>query len=232
MFLQGNLETDGQLSTRFNYRWSQGMVTKTSLQMAPGHSQDMVQIEQEYTGNDFTASIKALNPSVLEGGLTGIFVGSYLQSVTPKLALGLEAVWQRAGLTQGPDTAVSYYARYKSTDWIATAAVMAQGALNATYWRRLSERAQAGVDLTLTASPGPGGIMGGDIQKEGVTAIGAKYDFRTSSFRALIDSRGKLSCFLEKRVAQPVMMSFAAEIDHATVSSFRLCLIKLRTRDD
>ena len=178
----------------------------------------MTQLEHEYTGADFTASVKAINASVLEGGVTGIFIGHYLQSVTPKLALGLETVWQRVGLTQPPDANVSYVARYKSQDWVASAQLQTMGALNATFWKRLSERVQAGVDMTISLVPSSGALMGGP-QKEGITTFGAKYDFRMSTFRAQIDTSGKLSCLLEKRVAAPVTMSFAAEVDHLTVST-------------
>lgn len=177
----------------------------------------MLQLESEYVGDDFTASVKAMNPSALDGGLTGIFVGSYLQSVTPKLALGLETVWQRAGLSAGPETATSYSLRYKSNDWVATAQLQAQGAFNTTYWRRISEKVQAGVDLTLSLAP-PGAAMMGGPSKEGVATMGAKYDFRMSTFRAQVDSKGKLSCLLEKRIAAPVMMTFAADVDHFAVS--------------
>ncbi|KAK4127627.1 hypothetical protein N657DRAFT_566454 [Parathielavia appendiculata] len=215
VFAQGNIDGEGALSATFNWRWSNAFTTKSRFQIAPGATgQDMAQFENEYLGKDFTATLKALNPSFLEGGLTGIFIGQYLQSVTPKLALGLEAVWQRAGLTQGPDTAVSYVARYKSENFIASAQLQAQGALNASYWQRLSEKVQAGVDMTLSVAPS-GAMMGG-LTKEGITTFGAKYDFRMSTFRAQIDSKGKLSCLLEKRVAAPVMMTFAADVDHVT----------------
>ncbi|KAL2143216.1 hypothetical protein VTI28DRAFT_220 [Corynascus sepedonium] len=215
VFAQGNIDDQGALSAAFNWRWNNAFVTKSRFQIAPGGTgQDMAQFENEYLGNDFTATLKALNPSFLEGGLTGIFIGQYLQSVTPKLALGLEAVWQRAGLTQGPDTAVSYVARYKTDNFIASAQLQAQGALNASYWQRLSEKVQAGVDMTLSVAPS-GAMMGG-LTKEGITTFGAKYDFRMSTFRAQIDTKGKLSCLLEKRVAAPVMMTFAADVDHAT----------------
>jgi mitochondrial import receptor subunit TOM40 len=215
VFAQGNIDDQGALSATFNWRWSNALTTKSRFQIAPGATgQDMAQFENEYLGNDFTATLKALNPSFLEGGLTGIFIGQYLQSVTPKLALGLEAVWQRAGLTQGPDTAVSYVARYKSDSFIASAQLQAQGALNASYWQRLSDKVQAGVDMTLQVAPS-GAMMGG-LTKEGITTFGAKYDFRMSTFRAQIDTKGKLSCLLEKRVAAPVMMTFAADVDHYT----------------
>ena len=177
----------------------------------------MVQIENEYVGNDFTASLKALNPSALDGGLTGIFVGSYLQSVTPSLALGLEAVWQRQALNQGPDTALTYSAKYKGSDWIASAVFAAGGAVQTSFWRRLSDKVEAGVDMNLQFLGLSGGMMGGPSRKEGVTTVGAKYDFRMSTFRAQVDSTGKLSCLLEKRIAPPVQLTFAAEMDHFKV---------------
>ncbi|RYP77035.1 hypothetical protein DL771_001325 [Monosporascus sp. 5C6A] len=211
VFLQGSIDNDGVLSTRFNYRWSPSLVTKSQFQIG---AQDMASIEHEYTGNDFTSSLKMLNPSYIEGGFTGIYILSHLQSVTRRLALGVEAVWQRAALSQPPESAMSYSARYKADDWIATAQLHAQGALNATYWRRLSDKVQAGVDMTLQVAPGMVGL-----QKEGVTAVGVKYDFRMSTFRAQVDSKGKLGCLLEKRVAPPVTMSFCADVDHYTQSA-------------
>lgn len=217
MFLQGNIDNEGQLSTRFNWRWSPALVSKTQFQVGTG-GQDMAQWESEYTGNDFTLNVKALNPSYLEGGLTGIYVGQYMQAVTPKLALGLEAMWQRQVLSQPPDAALAYCGKYRAEDWIATAQISASGGLNTTYWRKLSDKVQAGVDMTVTLSGGAASMMGGPMQKDGVTTFGAKYDFRMSTFRAQLDSKGKLSCLLEKRVAGPVMMTVGADVDHATVS--------------
>ncbi|KAI1099867.1 eukaryotic porin/Tom40 [Jackrogersella minutella] len=216
VFLQGSMDNSGLLSTRFNYRWNPSFVTKSQFQIG---AQDMASIEHEYTGTDFTSSVKMLNPSYLEGGLTGIYILSHLQSVTRNFALGIEAIWQRAALNQPPESAMSYCARYKSDDWVATAQLHAQGALNMTYWRKLSDKVQAGADMTLQVAPGPGGLMGGALQKEGVTSVGVKYDFRMSTFRAQLDSKGKLGCILEKRVAPPVMMSFCADVDHYTQSA-------------
>jgi mitochondrial import receptor subunit TOM40 len=216
VFCQGTVDNDGSLSGRFNFRWTDRLVSKSQLAISPGN-QDMAQFEHEYTGNDFTASLKMMNPSYLEGGLTGIFIGSYFQSLTPKLALGMETLWQRQGLTMGPGCYVSYCGRYKSNDWIATAQIhSAMGTINTSYWRKISERVQAGVDMSIGIVPSGGGMMGGGLQKEGVTTLGAKYDFRMSNFRAQIDSKGKMSCLLEKRVGPPLTMTFAADIDHFT----------------
>jgi mitochondrial import receptor subunit TOM40 len=220
VFAQANYDDQGGLSAAFNWRWNDRFTTKSRFQITSAATgQDMTQLEGEYQGSDFSAVLKALNPSILEGGLTGIFIGQYLQSVTPKLALGIETVWQRAGLSQPPDSAISYLARYKSENFIASAQLQAQGAFNATYWQRLSDKVQAGVDMTLSMAPGPG-MMG--IQKEGITTFGAKYDFRMSTLRAQIDTKGKLACVFEKRVAPPLMVTFAAEVDHYTVRQYSL----------
>ena len=224
--MQGNIDNDGHLMTRFNYRWSPSLVTKTNIQIQSG--QAMAQFDNEYTGQDFTAAIKTMNPSIIDGGLTGIFIGSYLQSITPSLALGLEAIWQRPGLTEGPQTAISYCAKYKGSDWIASAQLQAQGTVSASYWRRLTDKVEAGVDLNLAfAGLSGASMMGGGARKEGVTTVGAKYDFRMSTFRAQVDSTGKLSCLLEKRVAPPVQLTFAADMDHFKVSHRLLHLLQI-----
>ncbi|MCJ1395244.1 translocase of outer mitochondrial membrane [Xylographa bjoerkii] len=216
VFLQGNVDNEGQFSGRANYRWTDALVTKTNAQIAPGPGQAMFQVDNDYTGKDFTASLKALNPSILEGGLTGIYITSYLQSVTPSLAVGLEMMWQRAAVNTGPDTAVSYVAKYKGIDWIASAQLQAQGAISTSYWRRLTDKVEVGADLNLQFQPGMGGrggLMGSGLRKEGTTTLGAKYDFRQSTFRAQVDSTGRLSCLLEKRVLPYVQLSFAGELD-------------------
>lgn len=222
VFMQASLDNDGQLSAQGNYRWSHTFVTKLNVQMARGPGQAMIQINNDFTGRDFSASLKSINPSMIEGGLTGIFIGSYLQSITPNFALGLEAVWQRAALNAGPESVLSYCAKYKGSDWIASAQLQAQGGVNASYWRRLTEKVEAGVDLNLQFAPGlgGGGLMGNGSRKEGTATAAAKYDFRTSTFKAQLDSSGRLSCLVEKRVLPPVQIIFAGEMDHFKVREY------------
>ncbi|KAK1149942.1 translocase of outer mitochondrial membrane [Aspergillus melleus] len=219
VFMQGNFGSDGALAAVGNYRWSPKLVTKTNTQIMAGASQGLMQIDNDYTGDDFSASLKAFNPSLLDGGLTGIFVGSYLQSITPSLALGFEAIWQRQAMNARPETALSYSARYKTSDWIASAQLQAQGTFTASYWRKLSERVEAGVDMNLQFAPNAAAIMMGGPSRDGTTSIGAKYDFRASTFRAQVDSAGKVSCLLEKRIAMPIALTFAGEIDQAKQSA-------------
>jgi len=216
--MQAAYSSDKSLTAWGNLRWTPRFVTKTQTSIDPRQAQAMVQFDNEYTGEDFSASVKAISPSILEGGLTGIVIASYLQSVTPSLAVGFEGVWQRPGLNARPETAMSYCARYKGSDWIASAQLLQQGSLGASYWRRLTDKVQAGVDCQLQFAPGMGGGMFGGARKEGTTTVGVKYDFQASVYRAQVDSAGKFGVVLEKRVAPPVTVSFAAEIDQWKVS--------------
>ncbi|KAI5297716.1 hypothetical protein KEM56_004591 [Ascosphaera pollenicola] len=216
VFMQGNIGSDGALAAVGNYRWNSSLVSKVSAQIMGGSGQGVCQIDNDYTGSDFTASLKALNPSFLEGVPTGIYIGHYLQSVTPNLAIGLEAMYQRQAALARPETAVSYCARYKGLDWVAAAQLQAQGAINASFWKKLSDKVEAGVDMNLQLVPG-NGMMG--IKKEGVTSVGTKYEFRASTFRAQVDSAGKLGVLLEKRIAPPISLTFSGELDQAKQSA-------------
>ena len=216
--MQGAFSSDQSITAWGNLRISDKLVCKTQTQIDPKQGQTMVQFDNEYTGDDFSASLKALSPSLMEGGLTGIVIGSYLQSVTSKLALGFEGVWQRAGLNARPETAMSYCARYRGTDWIASAQYLAAGSLGASYWKRLTDKVEAGVDCQLQFAPGMGAGMFGPPKREGTTTVGLKYNFQTSVYRAQVDSAGKVGVVLERRVAPPVTLTFAAEIDQMKVS--------------
>nr|POF14297.1 mitochondrial import receptor subunit tom40 [Quercus suber] len=221
---QAQLDSDASFNARFNTRLTSRLAFKTMVQiqpasaMSPGGSQ--VSLEQDYHGSDFTAQLKSINPSILEGGLTGMFIGSYLQSVTPRLSLGLEGILQRPGGGMGPEAALSYAARYKGDDWIGSLQLLTQGGLNGSYWKRLTDKVETGVDVNLQFAglSGANAMMGG-AKKEGTATLGAKYEFSRSIFRAQVDSQGKIGCLLDKVIAPPVRITFAGELDHVKNSA-------------
>ncbi|EME85455.1 uncharacterized protein MYCFIDRAFT_65012 [Pseudocercospora fijiensis CIRAD86] len=221
---QAQLDSDTSLNARFNSRITDRLIFRSQVQIQPSSGMNpggaQLSLEQEYAGADFTASLKSLNPSILEGELTGTFIASYLQSITPRLALGLEGVLQKPGGGMGPDAALSYAGRYKADDWIASAQFLTQGGLQLSYWRRLMDKVETGVDVNLQFAglSGANAMMGGP-RKEGLATLGAKYEFSRSIFRAQVDSQGKLGCLLDKVVAPPVKVTFAGELDHAKSSA-------------
>jgi len=203
VFLQGGIDHDGNVTGRFNHGWTPGHVTKFQAQFSSQPSQNMLQAEQDYQGQDFSLNIKAMNPSPVD--LTGIYVGSYLQSFTKNLALGVESVYQRPN-HETSDVSTSYLAKYTSTDksWIATAQMQA-AIMQATYWQKLSEKVEVAADLQLIAAP---------TRRDAIATLGAKYDLRSSMFRAQVDSTGKVSALLEQRFTPAFSFLVSGEIDH------------------
>ncbi|ORX97654.1 hypothetical protein K493DRAFT_313989 [Basidiobolus meristosporus CBS 931.73] len=201
-FLQGTIDTDGSLQARLNYAWSPNLVSKVQSQLSnqPGHS--MLQLETDYNGDDFNLNVKAVNPSPAEG--TGIFVGSYLQSVTKNLSVGLE------GLLQKPtpdieESGLAYVARYAKDNYIATAQFQGMGVIQASYYQKINEKVDFGTEVQILCAQG---------RREAVCSVGGKFDFRQATFRGQVDTTGKVSAVLEEKMAPGFSFLISGEIDH------------------
>lgn len=171
----------------------------------------MLQLEHDYLGSDYSVNFKTINPSPLEN--SGVFIGNYLQSVSKKLALGVETLYQTGpspipGLPPISEVATSYLAKYASHDWIATAQLQPAGVVQTTYWQKLGEKLEVAADLQLVAVR---------QRREAIATVGAKYTLRQAIFRAQVDSSGKVSALLEQQLAPTFAFLVAGEIDHVKV---------------
>ncbi|KAI0818531.1 eukaryotic porin/Tom40 [Irpex lacteus] len=189
----------------------------------PGHS--MLQVDHDITGSDFSVNLRAVNPSPVDG--SGIFMGSILQSVTKRLALGVEGILQKPAPGQS-DFGLQYYAKYvggtgpnvdnepnatpgappspyKDGTWIATASVQPSSSVQTTYWHKLSDKLEVAADLMVINVP---------QRRDAIATLGARWDLRMSSFRAQLDSTGKVSALLEQRFAPSFLFLVSGEIDH------------------
>ncbi|KAF5365659.1 hypothetical protein D9758_003333 [Tetrapyrgos nigripes] len=204
VFLQGGVDHDGNVSARMNQGWTASHVSKMQAQISQQAGHNLLQLEHDYQGMDFNLNLKAANPWPTD--LTGIYVGSYLQSVTKNLALGTEWVYQRPTPATS-DLVATYLAKYTSSDksWIATAQLQPAGILQATYWQKLSEKVEFAADLQLMAAP---------MRRDALATLGAKYDLRLATFRAQLDSTGKVSALLEQRFTPTFAFLMSGEIDH------------------
>jgi mitochondrial import receptor subunit TOM40 len=204
IYLHGGVDHDGNVNARVNQMWSASNITKMQAQFSSQAGHNMIQVEHDYRGSDFCVNTKALNPWPTD--LTGIFIGSYLQSVTKNLALGVETLWQRPAPGMS-EVSTSYLAKLTGEEksWIATAQFQPAGIIQATYWQKLSEKLDVGADLQLIASP---------ARRDAIATLGAKWDLRMSMFRAQVDSTGKVSALLEQRFAPTFAFLVSGEIDH------------------
>ncbi|GAA5893976.1 hypothetical protein JCM5296_004123 [Sporobolomyces johnsonii] len=220
-FMQGMVDNEGSITGRFNYGWSPQNTSKLSVQLASSSaSPSMFSVEHDRVGKDYTLSLKSYNPSPTD--LTGTYMAAYLQSLTPHFALGVETMYQRP-TPDMEDCSVGYMAKWHDVkkdeqgqplkdSWIATAQVMSQGIWQATYWKKLADKVDAGVDLIAIPALNP-------RERKAVATAGVKYDFRMATFRGQVDSTGKVSALLEQRLSPLFAFLVAGEIDHVKSSS-------------
>ncbi|GJJ12139.1 hypothetical protein Clacol_006380 [Clathrus columnatus] len=204
LLMTGSVDNEGNVNARFNQMWTANNATKLQAQLSKREDHNMIQLEQDYQGLDYSANIKAMNPGLTD--FTGVYIANYLQSVTKNLALGLETVFQRS-TPEMEETSTSYLIRYAGTNrnWLATAHFQTIGVLQATYWQKLSEKVEVAADLQMLAAP---------TRRDAVATLGAKYDLRMASFRAQVDSTGKVSAYLEQRLAPTLAFLLSGEVDH------------------
>jgi mitochondrial import receptor subunit TOM40 len=219
------MDNDTNLNGVFRHAWSPYSVTKvvaqvsqkkkelnrmisnlfTKLTNMPGHS--MLQVEQEVNGTDYAMTFKTMNPNPLE--LTGLYMASYLQSVTQQLVVGSEIVLQRP-TPDMEETAMSLVGKYTGKDYIATAQFQGVGAIQASYYQRINEKVDFGVELNLM-------VQGG--RREAVATVGGKFDFRQATFRGQIDTTGRVSAVLEEKMAPGFSFLISGDLDHMKVSN-------------
>ncbi|KAI8324272.1 hypothetical protein GQ54DRAFT_316266 [Martensiomyces pterosporus] len=203
--MHGKMDTDGNLQARLNYALSKRLQAKAQAQVMATDSQSMLQLESEYTGSDYTANIKAINPSPVDG--TGIYLANYLQSITHKLSVGAELLYQ-CPMPKVQETGISFALRYQpSADRVWVAQTQGTNMLSTSYWRRITEKCEAGAELQMVNVPSQG-------RREASCSVGVKYEFAASTVRAMADNFGKVSMLLEEKIAPGFSFLLSGELDH------------------
>ncbi|EPZ36705.1 hypothetical protein ROZALSC1DRAFT_29893 [Rozella allomycis CSF55] len=200
--LQANMSASGMLMARVHKNLTDNLITKFSYQSALNSPQPRIQAEADYCGSDYLVSFKTFDPNILRK--SGVFVANYVQSITKKLSAGVEFVYQKPDQYH-EDGSISYALRYAGDKWVGSAVLMQMSMLNLSYHQRISDRVEIGTDFNFSMT---------EPRKESHTTIGGKVDFKLSSLRAQIDTRGKLATFFEHRLGPGVSVLFSGEIDH------------------
>lgn len=163
----------------------------------------MIQAELDYQGRDFSVNYKALNPSPIS--FTGIHIVSFLQAVTPKLALGIEYILQKPTSTL-EESGFNYCLKYLHPDRDAITVLQLQTpgqVCQASYWQRIDKAVDLGTELSI--SP---------FSREAVCSVGGRWEFAAASIRAMIDTKGRVQMALEERLAQGFAILINGELDH------------------
>lgn len=161
-----------------------------------------------------------------------MYIASYLQSITPHFALGVDATLQRPR-PDIEDVSLAYHAKWHNLvpsvegnpaggkgSWTGTAQILQNGAWLGTYHQKLAERVEAGVELLVIPAPNP-------AERKAYATVGLKYEFRMAKFRGQIDSGGKVIALLESQINPIMSLALSSEVDHMKVRSSFSSLVLL-----
>lgn len=165
----------------------------------------MLQTEADYQGDDYSVNLKAVNPWV-EG--TGVFIASYLQSITKGLSMGVECILQRPTVDI-EQSQLAMVARYKEKDSTSTVHIQGLGVMQASYFHRVNEKVEVGAEVQMVAS---------EARREAQCTLGAKFDFHQATIRAQADTTGRVSMFLEEKIFPGFTVNISGDLDHFKVS--------------
>lgn len=191
MMLIGRVMTDGRLNARIKCDLTDNLILKGNAQLTSEPHMSHAIATFDYKGRDYRAQYQMGNGA--------LFGASYIQSITPHLAMGGEVFWTGQHRKSG----VGYAARYSTDKSVATGQVASTGMVALGYVQKVSEKVSLATDFMYN-------YLSGDA----TSSVGYDYMLRQARLRGKIDSNGCASAFLEERLNLGLMFILSAEIDH------------------
>jgi len=188
----GRVDTDGQVMGRFQQEITSRATLRVSGQASSEPHNSAAHVELDYKGGNWFGTFKWGNP--------GIYGLSYMQSVTPRLSIGLDTFYhhkQAMSLLTGGF-------RFE-TDNSVSALILTTGHLSTSYTHRVNNRVNLSTELTVGWPTGAA---------ETSLSMGLDYMLRTSHIKAHVDTNWKVSCYLEEMLNQFTRFMISAELDH------------------
>lgn len=151
----------------------------------------------EYKGSDYTLAMAVGKPDFNEK--SAVFVGHYLQSVTKRLALGTELVYQSGARVMGGEIAITSAAARYTMDDSEVSATLSTANFHLCYFKQCSEQLQVVAEMD-TSFRG----------MESVGTVGYQVNIPKADliFRGMVDSNWNIGAVLEKKL-QPLPFTFA-----------------------
>lgn len=194
----GDVDASGNLNANIIHAFSERIRTKFVSQFQDSKCA-AAQGTLDYKGSDYTASVTAGNVDIINNA--GILVTQYLQTVTSRLALGGELVYQFGPQIPGKQfTVVSLAARITGQRWQLTGNLCPTGgAAHACYHHKISEQLQvaAEVETSLTS-------------RESVGTLGYQLEIPSTNvtFKGQVDTNWSVGATMEKKL-MPLPFTFA-----------------------
>lgn len=209
--LLGDITPSGNVNANVIHQINDRVKFKMSAQFEDSRS--MGQFSTDFKGEDYTTSLTLVNPNIVNK--SGISVLQYLQSVTPRLDLGGEMVYQQGpGVPAGKMAMLSLSGRYKSPDETYTiSGTCSSSRANVCYFHRGMENLSFGVEVETDFREG-----------SSTGTFGYQYDLPKGnlSFKGSVDSNWTVGGVLEKKLLPlPFTFLLSAHVQHGKKPDYR-----------
>lgn len=191
LLLVSRVDMAGRLNGRINAQLTDALLARMQAQVETGSSS--LKFDFDYKGSSFCAGA-----TYMGGGLLG---ASYMQSVTPSLALGAEGFFHMHRHVHGGAAAARCVWGPKG-DSVATAKAGSFGNFELSYQRKVSEK--VGLATEMQYYHGQSCTFG----------LGYEFRLRQATFKGLVQSDASCSAVLEERVSPIVGLLLSAQLNH------------------
>jgi len=163
--------------------------------LQPNPAKDTFQVDAEHHGADHSLTFRMTKgPQVY---------ASYLQSITPSLALGGDTLFD---FSEGGGV-FSLGGKYTGGDWTGVAMLAQYGQICLLQYIKHVSPGRMALVADLVVNP---------LTLDSQTVLGAEVNMKQSRFVTTVDNGGKISALLESRVVpNAVTLLLSGEVDHA-----------------
>jgi mitochondrial import receptor subunit TOM40 len=182
---------DGRVNGRIFYTHTPSLTSKFNADVGSDPDSAKASWDLDYRGEDFCSQLKLAN-----GGIAAL---SYLQSVTPTIAIGGEGFYQgKSGFS-----AITAAAKYANGTDIASITVASFGPVIASYMHRVNPRSAFATEIFIDGR-----------SRDSHVSCGYRFDLTSSSVMGNIDSSGRISATVEERINPVLSFLLSGELDH------------------
>jgi mitochondrial import receptor subunit TOM40 len=182
---------DGRVNGRIFYTHTPSLTSKFNADVGSDPDSAKASWDLDYRGEDFCSQLKIAN-----GGIAAL---SYLQSVTPTIAIGGEGFFQgKSGFS-----AITAAAKYANGTDIASITVASFGPVIASYMHRVNPRSAFATEIFIDGR-----------SRDSHVSCGYRFDLTSSSVMGNIDSSGRISATVEERINPVLSFLLSGELDH------------------
>lgn len=193
MLLASRIDHNGRLTGRYQHQLTPSLALRSMASVSPEHSQDSLQLDLDIKGQSSMTGLRYMS-----GGVT---MATYMQSISPYLALGSEFFYHHGRCITGLHGALKYGSA--SSDRVFAAKAGSFGNVELTYAHKVNEKVAFATEMQ---------YYHGQMCSFGV---GAEFRLRQATYKGLVTSDCTVCATLEEKVV-PGIANFilSGQINH------------------